>query len=300
MQPSGCGATRRYGLTLRAARADAQRQSLPEAISLRFRPLMNLPTHSMPSDSLRPSTSSGDFALIGFDADDTLWHSEPYYRAAHDEFERILAPYLDLANPRVHDRLLATERQNIQLFGYGAKGMTLSMLETAIALTDGRIDAAALTRILTLGKEVLSHPVELLPGIKETVEDVASRHRIVLITKGDLFHQQAKIKASGLTDLFTRIEIVSEKDPAAYARVLTECECAPQHFVMVGNSLRSDIEPVLALGGWGVHMPYEVTWALEMEHTVDDDDPRVARVQSPAGIAGAIDHLHSFATQTAA
>ncbi|HET9049782.1 MAG TPA: HAD family hydrolase [Chiayiivirga sp.] len=235
--------------------------------------------------------------MIGFDADDTLWHSEPYYRDAHDAFERILSPYLDLANPGVHEQLLATERQNIKLFGYGAKGMTLSMLETAIAITDGRIDSASLARILHLGKDVLIHPVELLPGIREAVEAVATHHRLVLITKGDLFHQQAKIKASGLSDLFTRIEIVSEKDPAAYARVLGECACTPQQFVMVGNSLRSDIEPVLALGGWGVHMPYEVTWALEMEHGVAENDPRVARVQKAVDIAAAIEHLQTQAAQ---
>ncbi|MCB1569396.1 MAG: hypothetical protein KDI69_11345, partial [Xanthomonadales bacterium] len=134
------------------------------------------------------ANASHSFTLIGFDADDTLWHSELYYRAANDAFERILSPYLDLANPEVHDRLLATERRNIGLFGYGAKGMTLSMLETAIDITAGRVDSASLAQILQVGKDVLSHPVELLPGIREAVEAVAAHHRIVLITKGDLFH----------------------------------------------------------------------------------------------------------------
>ena len=235
--------------------------------------------------------------LVGFDADDTLWHSETYFQTAHAEYERILSPWLDLADARLHERLLSTERTNIKLFGYGAKGMTLSMLETAISMTQGQIPATALARILALGKEVLAHPVELLPDIRAAVERVAATHRIVLITKGDLFHQEAKIAASGLADLFTRIEIVSEKDPAAYARVLRECEVAPARFVMVGNSLRSDIEPVLALGGWGVHMPYPVTWAHEMEHTVAEDDPRVQRIDTPARIPRAIAELEVQASQ---
>lgn len=233
--------------------------------------------------------------LVGFDADDTLWHSESYFQEAHAEFERILAPWLDLTDQHLHDRLLATERANIKLFGYGAKGMTLSMLETAISMTQARISATDLARILTLGKDILVHPVELLPDIRSAVEAVAASHQIILITKGDLFHQEAKIAASGLADLFTRIEIVSEKDPAAYARVLDECRVSPEHFVMVGNSLRSDIEPVLTLGGRGVHMPYPVTWAHEMVHGVAEDDPRVQRIDSPAQIPQAIARLEASA-----
>lgn len=233
--------------------------------------------------------------LVGFDADDTLWHSEIYYRAAHDEFERILSPYLDLTDQHLHTQLLATERRNIQVFGYGAKGMTLSMLETAVAMTHGRITTAELARILGLCKRVLAHPVELLPGIREAVATVAAAHRIVLITKGDLFHQQAKIAASGMADLFSRIEIVSEKDPAAYARVIKECEAEPGHFAMIGNSLRSDIEPVLALGGWGVHVPYTVTWEHEMVHAVADDDPRVERIDTPSQIPHALVRLQARA-----
>jgi putative hydrolase of the HAD superfamily len=226
--------------------------------------------------------------LVGFDGDDTLWHSEGYYQAAHAEFERILGAYVDLADARVHERLLATERRNLHIFGYGAKGMTLSMLETAIELSAERISAADLHRILHLGKNVLEHPVELLPGIRAAVEQVAARHRVVLITKGDLFHQEAKIAASGLADLFTRIEIVSEKHPAAYSRVLKECGSQARHFAMVGNSLRSDIEPVVALGGWGVYLPYHVTWAHELDHGLEESHARVVRVAEPAGIPSAI------------
>jgi putative hydrolase of the HAD superfamily len=226
--------------------------------------------------------------LVGFDGDDTLWHSEGYYRAVHDEFERILGQWVDLADARVHERLLATERRNLRLFGYGAKGMTLSMLETAIALTSERIVAADLHRILELGKSVLEHPVELIAGIREAVEAVAARHRIVLITKGDLFHQEAKVARSGLADLFHRIEIVSEKDPATYRRVLGEFEVDAGRFCMVGNSLRSDIEPVVALGGWGVHMPYHVTWAHELESAIDPAHPRFVTVESAAQVPAAL------------
>jgi len=230
-------------------------------------------------------------SLVGFDGDDTLWHSEGYYQSAHAEFERILGRYVDLADAKVHERLLATERRNLGIFGYGAKGMTLSMLETAIALSSERIAVSDLHRLLHLGKSVLEHPVELLPGIRAAVERVAQTHRVVLVTKGDLFHQEAKIAASGLADLFTRIEIVSEKDARSYARVLRECATDAAHFAMVGNSLRSDIEPVVTLGGWGVHVPYHVTWAHELEHGLGGEHARVVSVAEPAAIPAAIAEL---------
>lgn len=226
--------------------------------------------------------------LIGFDGDDTLWHSEGYYQDAQAAFEAIIGGYVDLADARLHERVLATERRNIALFGYGAKGMTLSMIETAIAVTGERISAADLHRVVELGKAVLQHPVELLPGIREAVEAVAAVHPVVLVTKGDLFHQEKKVALSGMADLFGRIEIVSEKDPQTYARVLREFGIDATRFVMVGNSLRSDIEPVLGLGGWGVHMPYRVTWAHEMDHGVPEDAPRLETVEAAAGIPDAV------------
>ena len=235
--------------------------------------------------------------LVGFDGDDTLWHSEGYYQAVHAEFERVLGKYLDLGDARVHERLLATEQANLHLFGYGAKGMTLSLLETAIALTDERIAVADLHALLQLGKDILRHPVELLPGIREAVAEVARDCRLVLITKGDLFHQEQKVAASGLGDLFQRIEIVSEKDERAYRRVLAEFSVEPPRFLMVGNSLRSDIEPVLALGGWGLHVPYHVTWAHEARHDVDPDHPRLLQVDAPAAIPAALRRLQARAAR---
>jgi putative hydrolase of the HAD superfamily len=233
--------------------------------------------------------------LVGFDGDDTLWRSQDFYETAQAEFEAVLANYVELAETRLHERLLAIERGNLALFGYGAKGMTLSMIEAAIALTDGRIGANDIHRIVAIGKDVLGHPVELLPGIREAVEEVASRYRIVLITKGDLFHQEHKVARCGLADIFHRIEIVSEKDPATYARVLRECEVDIGQFLMVGNSLRSDIAPVVELGGWGVYMPYPMTWAHETDTDFDTDTDRVVSVEHATAIPAAIERLNRSA-----
>jgi putative hydrolase of the HAD superfamily len=230
--------------------------------------------------------------MVGFDGDDTLWRSEDYYRAASAEFAAIVGGYVDVADEAVHARMLATERSNLALFGYGAKGMTLSMVETAIALSDGRISAADIHRLVALGKRVLQHPVELLPGIREAVAAVAARYPVVLITKGDLFHQEKKVAESGLAQLFRRIEIVSEKDVATYRRLLDEFGIAAHEFAMVGNSLRSDIEPVLRLGGVGVHMPYHVTWAHELEHGLEAGDARrMCSVADAAQIPAALAEL---------
>lgn len=226
--------------------------------------------------------------LVGFDGDDTLWHSEGYYQHAGAEFERIVGHWIDIGDVGVRSRLVAAERRNLALFGYGAKSMALSMVEAAIELTDGRISAVDIHRIIGLGKTVLEHPVELLPGIRAAVEAVATRHRVVLITKGDLFHQERKVAQSGLGDLFERIEIVSEKDRKSYARVIAECGTEAARFAMVGNSMRSDIEPVIELGGWGIHMPYHVTWELELEHGVESEHPQVLTIAGPEAIPEAL------------
>ena len=229
--------------------------------------------------------------LIGFDGDDTLWHSQDYYDAAQAEFERIVGRYVDLADARVHDRLLAIESGNIAAFGYGAKGMTLSMIEAAFEITGGLISSGDLHRLVGIGKEVLAHPVELLPGIRDAVGVVGSKYAIVLITKGDLLHQQAKVRQSQLGDLFQRIEIVSEKDPAAYSRVLHEFNVTPARFAMVGNSLRSDIAPVVQLGGRAVYMPYHSTWSLEAEPGFVLDAGHVVEVGNAPEIPDAIERL---------
>ncbi len=226
--------------------------------------------------------------LVGFDADDTLWHSQNHFDAAQAEFEAILGRYLDLSDRQAHDRLAAVERANVRLFGYGAKGMTLSMIETAIELSEGRITGQDIGRIVDLGKAVLEHKVEVMPGAREAVGAVAARHGVVLITKGDLFHQERKVAESGLAGLFHRIEIVSEKDMPTYRRVLAEFNLPPERFAMVGNSLRSDIEPVLAIGGSAVHIPYASTWVLEAEHKVDLESKRLLTVDALAAVPEAI------------
>ena len=237
-----------------------------------------------------PASSTGVIRMVGFDGDDTLWRSEDYYRGAQREFEALLARYVDLDD--VYARLYAVEKRNLALFGYGAKGMTLSMLEAAIEITGSRIEARDLHRIVAIGKSLLQHPVELLPGIVDAVAAIARMHPVVLVTKGDLFHQEAKVRESGLAGFFRRIEIVSEKDVPTYARLLEEFGVAASEFVMIGNSLRSDIAPVLELGGWGVHMPYHVTWAHETEASVADDAPRLRRV---AGAHELVDAVRAIA-----
>ncbi|KAF1711447.1 haloacid dehalogenase [Pseudoxanthomonas kalamensis DSM 18571] len=232
---------------------------------------------------------------VGFDGDDTLWKSEDYYRAAELEFEGILGTYLDLDNRRTLERLLETERRNLRIFGYGAKGMTLSMIEAAIELTGERISARDLHRIIEIGRATLQHPVELIDGIRAAVEAVAAEHEIVLITKGDLFHQESKIEQSGLADLFHRIEVVSEKDPATYRRVLRELDVPAERFVMIGNSMRSDIAPVLQVGGWGVYLPYPVTWAHEAEHDEIADAGRWREVDAAAGLPQALAEIEQAA-----
>jgi putative hydrolase of the HAD superfamily len=194
----------------------------------------------------------------------------------------------------VHDTMLATEQRNLGLFGYGAKGMALSMVETAIAVSDSRISAADIHRLVELGKSVLQHPVELLPGIRVAVEAVAANYQVVLITKGDLAHQEKKVAESGLAGLFRRIEIVSEKSAVTYQRVLSEFDLPPERFAMVGNSLRSDIEPVLRLGGWAVHMPYHVTWAHELEHGLAEEQQRMLTVEAAAAIPAAVARLDAL------
>ena len=193
------------------------------------------------------------------------------------------------STPRRSDAaLLETERRNLALFGYGVKGFTLSMIETALALTGHRIDGRRIEEIIGMGKELLAHPVELLDDVAETLGELSARHRLLLITKGDLFHQESKVAASGIGEVFEGIEIVAEKDPATYSRVLARLGAEPAAFCMVGNSIRSDIAPVLEIGGAGVHIPYHVTWALELAE-IEEAHPRMARVdgfgQVPAAIA---------------
>jgi putative hydrolase of the HAD superfamily len=199
--------------------------------------------------------------LVALDADDTLWHNEPLYINTRERFCALLARYG--ADNVLDERLHEVEMRNLQHFGYGVKGFVLSMIESAIELTGGRLEGADVRTIIDWGREMLCSPVELLEGVREAVEDLSREYPIVLVTKGDLLHQESKLAASGLGPFFKGIEIVSEKDARVYRNVMTRYAVAPHRFVMVGNSLRSDVLPVLEAGAHAVYVPYATTWAHE-------------------------------------
>jgi putative hydrolase of the HAD superfamily len=199
--------------------------------------------------------------VLGFDGDDTLWHNESLFTLTQERFRTLLEHYLTAEE--LEQRLIATEGKNLHVFGYGIKGFTLSMIETAIEVSGGQVPASTIQTMIDYGKEMLAHPVELLDGVQQTIESLHRRYRLLLITKGDLFDQESKIARSGLAELFWRIEIVSEKDEPTYRRILRAHDVQPADFLMVGNSVRSDILPVLAIGGRAVHVPYHTTWVHE-------------------------------------
>lgn len=234
--------------------------------------------------SSTPSPAGQHFDTIGFDGDDTLWHNESLFSMTQDRFRALLAHAADPTD--LDRRLLEAERANLRVYGYGIKGFVLSMIETAITVTDGHVPARDLQSLIDFGKAMLEHPVDLLPGVKEVVETLAGRHRLVLITKGDLFDQESKIARSGLSELFHAVEIVSEKDPATYRRVMNRHGIDPVRFLMVGNSVRSDILPVLATGAHAVHIPYTITWAHEEAEVPDKHYRRLESVRDlPALLA---------------
>lgn len=202
---------------------------------------------------------------IAFDADDTLWHNEPIFNLTQDRIAELLSPWAPASSLGEH--LTRVERRNLHLYGYGAKGFTLALLETALEISEGQVSGEVMQQILDAGKGMLEHPVELLPHVTETLKPLAAEHPLMLITKGELFHQESKIARSGLADQFQVIEIVSEKDPETYQQLLARHDIDPERFVMVGNSVKSDILPVVKIGGNAIHVPYESTWVLDrVEH----------------------------------
>jgi putative hydrolase of the HAD superfamily len=198
---------------------------------------------------------------IGFDADDTLWQNEQFYRLTEDRFVALLGEHGEAAE--ISGRLLEAEKRNLGFYGFGIKGFVLSMIETAIEITRGQVPAAIIGEILAAGREMAAHPVETLPHARETLEALAGRYRLVLITKGDLFDQERKLAQSGLGELFDAVEIVSDKTVSTYRRLFARHGDGPEHAMMVGNSLKSDILPALEAGAWAVHVPHELTWVLE-------------------------------------
>lgn len=205
----------------------------------------------------------GDRSLttLGFDADDTLWHNERYFRLTEKRFAALLGAHGDEAG--ISARLIEAERRNLRYYGFGIKGFVLSMIDTAIEVTDGDVAGRTIAEILAFGREMGEHPVETLPHARETLEKLKDDYRLVLITKGDLFDQERKLAASGLGDFFAGVEIVADKTPETYRRAFARHGDGAARSAMIGNSLKSDVAPALASGAWGIHVPHELTWELE-------------------------------------
>ena len=219
---------------------------------------------------------------IGFDADDTLWHNERFFKLTQDRFTALLAGYTD--PDHLGERLLAAERRNLGHYGYGIKGFVLSMIETAIEVTEERVPASVIRELIEAGQEMLRHPIELLPHAREAVEALAPDYTLVLITKGDLLDQERKLAQSGLGDLFDGVEIVSEKTPETYVEIFTRIGQGPETALMAGNSLRSDVVPAIRAGAWGVHVPHDITWELEHEEA-PEGHPRFIELDDLSGLA---------------
>ncbi|RAV30367.1 HAD family hydrolase [Sinomicrobium soli] len=205
--------------------------------------------------------------VIGFDADDTLWVNETYFRETEQKFARLLSRY-ETEN-KIDQELFRMEMQNLGLYGYGIKGFVLSMIESALDLSNGKITTATISEILHLGKEMITKPVELLDGVKEVLEQLSGRYRLILLTKGDLLDQERKMERSGLSEYFHHIEVLSDKKEENYSNLLDHLEIPVTEFLMVGNSLKSDILPVIGLGGHAIHVPFHTTWLHE---TIDEKD----------------------------
>lgn len=207
-----------------------------------------------------------DIQVIAFDADDTLWSNEPFFKEVEHRYATLLEAYGN--ETEIYAELFRTEMDNLERYGYGAKGFTLSMIETALRVSKGQVHNSTLEEILRLGKSLLDMPIQLLPGVEETLQQLSGKYKLVVATKGDLLDQQRKLQRSGLTEYFDHIEIMPDKTEKEYRRLLNALDTPAEHLLMVGNSLKSDIQPVLSLGGYAVHIPFEVMW----QHEVTDDN----------------------------
>lgn len=224
--------------------------------------------------------------VIAFDADDTLWSNEPFFQETERKYETLLSAYG--APATLSSELFKTEMENLERFGYGAKGFTLSMIETALRISQQQVSAEVIQEILVLGKSLLDMPIELLPGVEEALRELSSkgRYRLVVATKGDLVDQQRKLERSGIASYFEHVEIMAEKTEREYGKLIDTLQVRPDQFVMVGNSLKSDIQPVLNQGGWAIHVPFEVMW----KHEVADEilHPRLSIVNTLAALPNLI------------
>lgn len=222
--------------------------------------------------------------VLGIDADDTLWHTERVFDNYYNELASLLEPWLkdhdqDTRRKIANDRLIQTERKNLAVFGYGTKGFVLSLVETALELSNFELDGRQVATIIQWGREMIEHPVEPIDGVTETLAELSTTHRLIMITKGDLFDQETKIARSNLEHYFDGIEILKEKTPEAYRAVLHRLATSPESFTMVGNSAKSDVLPVLEIGASAIHIPYELTWELEVA-TLPKDHAKLATLSS--------------------
>ncbi|MFN4100835.1 MAG: HAD family hydrolase [Pararhodobacter sp.] len=227
---------------------------------------------------------------IGLDADDTLWHNERFFHLTQTRFAELLADHAE--RDHLAERLLDAERRNLGHYGFGIKGFMLSMIETAIEVTEGRVPGHVIGQIIAAGQEMLAHPIELLPGAQDTVEALAARHRLVLITKGDLLDQERKLAQSGLGEFFDAVEIVSHKTPDVYSRVFARQGDGANHALMAGNSMASDVVAPINSGAWGVFVPHGLEWALERAEA-PEDHPRFRRISTLAELPALIDEIQS-------
>lgn len=216
---------------------------------------------------LRKACPMTRLTAIGFDADDTLWHNERFFQLTQARFAELLADYADADH--LQARLLAAEGRNLGRYGFGVKGFVLSMIETAIEVTKAQVPAHVIAALIGAGHEMLAHPIELLPGADAAVRALSGQFRLVLVTKGDLLDQERKLAQSGLGDLFDAVEIVSDKTAATYHTVFGRHGTGAEAALMVGNSLKADVLPMIEAGGWGVHVPHALTWALDQADAPD-------------------------------
>lgn len=214
-----------------------------------------------------------DISVIAFDADDTLWVNEPYFQETEEKFCELLAPYL--SRHTLSQELFKTEIANLKLYGYGIKGYILSMIEAALAISNNTISNEIVEKIIQYGKELLEKPIELIDGVEETLEALTGKYKLVVATKGDLLDQRRKLHNSGLGRYFHHIEVMSDKQEKDYSDLVNRLDIRPSQFLMVGNSLKSDVLPVLGIGGHAIHIPFHTTWAHErIDYKVEHDNFR--------------------------
>ena len=227
--------------------------------------------------------------VIGFDADDTLWVNEPLFQQTEEKFTEFLEDYL--SQHRLSQELFKIEIENLDLYGYGIKGYILSMIEAALKITENTVDISVVSKIIELGKGMINAPIEILEGVVKTLESLQDDYRLIVATKGDLLDQERKLAKSGLEKYFHHVEVLSDKKPKDYQKLLTKIECKPENFVMIGNSLKSDVLPVLEVGGYGIHVPFHTTWAHEtISHKIEN--PRYFETNDVTQVIGMIKSIN--------